>query len=403
MKICDLILLDATLIVMPLMIYLLYTAYNKTINKKENNLIFILTVFSELYFIIKYGKSIYKKMPMFIIDIPLLISYTKKSKILILISSVVIVLYYFTFYRNYLILIIMIEYIIYYFISSKINNPNNFFAAFCFLKTFFQIIINQKISFEIISNSLLLYTFSIFVIYLLEKTEDMLKLHKNIKEIENDKQIKSSLFKITHEIKNPIAVCKGYLDMYDESKIEDFKKHVPILKEEIDRTLILLEDFLSMNKLKIKKDLLDINLLLEEVTNNMEMLFVTNSINFKKNIEDDEIYINGDYNRLTQVFINIFKNSIEALENKNNKKIKLWTKTENNKIKINIEDNGEGIPDSIIEKIKEPFYTTKVKGTGLGVSLSNEIINAHNGTLNYKSEEGKKTIVTVTLPIEEII
>ena len=54
MKICDLILLDATLIVMPLMIYLLYTAYNKTINKKENNLIFILTVFSELYFIIKY-------------------------------------------------------------------------------------------------------------------------------------------------------------------------------------------------------------------------------------------------------------------------------------------------------------------------------------------------------------
>ena len=55
----------------------------------------------------------------------------------------------------------------------------------------------------------------------------------------------------------------------------------------------------------------------------------------------------------------------------------------------------------LLNKIKEPFYTTKPKGTGLGVSLSEEIIKAHNGTLNYESKEGEYTNVTITLPVEE--
>ena len=403
MKICDLVLLDTTIIVMPLLIYLLYVAYNTTLNKKENDLIFILTVFSQIYFTIKYGYPLYKQMPIFIIDIPLLISYNKRSKILIILSTLVIILYYYQIYNSYLILIIIIEYIIYYLISLKIAKPSSYIAVFCTIKTVFMTIINQKISYEIISSTILLYTLSIFVIYLLGKTKDMLKLHKSIKEIENDKQIKTSLFRITHEIKNPIAVCKGYLDMYDENKIDDFKKHVPILKEEIDRTLILLEDFLSMNKLKINKEILDICLLLEEVTNNMDMLFVKNNVDLECEIPEDEIYINGDYNRLTQVFINIFKNSVEALDKKSNGKIKAWTKIDKEKINIYIKDNGEGISKKDLNKIKEPFYTTKLKGTGLGVSLSNEIINAHNGKLNYESEEGKYTIVTVTLPLEQTI
>ncbi len=403
MKIFDYILLDVTIIVMPLMIYLLYTAYNKTLSKEENNLIFILTIFSQIYFTIKYGHSLYKKMPLFIIDIPLLISYTKKSKPLIFTSSALILLYYYQYYSNYLIFTIIAEYIIYYLISLKINKPNTYITIFCILKTVFTIILNQKLNFEIISSSALLYIISIFVIYLLEKTEDMLKLHKSIKEIENDKQIKTSLFKITHEIKNPIAVCKGYLDMYNENKIDDFKKHVPILKEEIDRTLILLEDFLAMNKQKINKDILDINLLLEEVINNMNMLFIKNGIKLESEISEDEIYINGDYNRLTQVFINILKNSIEASEKNNNAKIKIWTQIDKENINIYVKDNGVGIPKEILNKIKEPFYTTKVKGTGLGVSLSSEIINAHKGKLKYESKEGKYTTVTVTLPLEKAI
>ena len=103
------------------------------------------------------------------------------------------------------------------------------------------------------------------------------------------------------------------------------------------------------------------------------------------------------------MFINIFKKNTEALENKNNKKIKVTSNQKEKIIQIKIIDNGIEIPKNIINKIKEPFYTTKQKGTGLGVSLSNEIIKAHGGTIDYESKENKYTIVTVNLPLEKAI
>ena len=70
-----------------------------------------------------------------------------------------------------------------------------------------------------------------------------------LKELEQEKQIRESLFKITHEIKNPITVCKGYLDMFDVEDKKKSEKYVSILKDEIKRVLVLLEDFLSINKI----------------------------------------------------------------------------------------------------------------------------------------------------------
>ncbi len=101
---------------------------------------------------------------------------------------------------------------------------------------------------------------------------------------------------------------------------------------------------------------------------------------------------------MNQVFINIIKNSIEAINDKG--VIKLDYEIDRN-FKIIIEDNGCGITEDQIEKIKEPFYTTKKNGTGLGVSLSIEIIKAHNGKIDYiPLKKGLKVIVE--LPIHEL-
>ena len=75
------------------------------------------------------------------------------------------------------------------------------------------------------------------------------------------------------------------------------------------------------------------------------------------------------------------------------------SRRENDKVIITIEDNGLGISKSDMKKIKEPFYTTKPQGSGLGVSLSYEIIHAHNGNINYYSKIGKGTKVIIELPI----
>ena len=410
MKIFDTMILDVVLITFPLMVYLLYLAYTKTFNKKENDLLFVVTVFSILYLILKYTDPLYSGIPFLIINVPLILSYVKKSNLSVAITSLIMISYYYNYYQNYL-LIIILEYVIYYLFYLKLSKKltlHNFILTFTVSKTIFTIILlsylNYKFPFYIVEtlvSGLFLYILSLLIAYLLNKTEDILKLHMNIKEIERNKQIKTSLFRITHEIKNPIAVCKGYLDMFDKENPTHFKKYIPILKDEINRTLLLLEDFLAMNKVKINKDIIDINLLIEEVIKNIKMLCNKNNIELKQNIIDDDIYINADYNRLTQVFINILKNSVEAIPKNKKGKIEVKEIIKNNNIIITVKDNGKGMSSELLNKIKEPFYTTKPKGTGLGVSLSEEIIKAHNGTLNYESEENKYTKVTITLPIKQ--
>ena len=240
-----------------------------------------------------------------------------------------------------------------------------------------------------------MFLISIYILSLFyEKGIEALNTHIKYKELKKEKQIRLSLFKITHEIKNPIAVCKAYLDMFDPNNLEHSRKYIPIIKNEIDRILVLLQDFLLVNKTNMNCDIMDINMLIDEVSDKVKCFMDSNSINFQINTIDDEVFINGDYNRLCQVLINILKNSIEA-ESKN---ITLTLSESDNKLLININDDGIGISKEIMDKIYEPFYTTKRSGTGLGVSLSKEIINAHNGNIEYSSVEGNGTEVKIILP-----
>ena len=387
------VVLNLTLALTPILMYLLYSAYSKITNKKESKLLFTLTLITQMYLLVRFSPKIYQGT-YFLIDLPLIISYYKKDEKLILLLSIFLIIIQMP---NINIAFLITKYLTVYLIRKSLNSKIIItFSIFKLLE-----LSTYKLDlYTVMSFSILLYLISSFNIYILKRGENITNIHIQIKELEKEEKIKKSLFQITHEIKNPIAVCKGYLDMYDEKK--DFNKYIPILKEEIDRTLILLEDFLSMNRQKIKKDILDINMLLEEVVDNMEMLIKNEKIDLKADIDEDEIYVNGDYNRLTQVLINIIKNSIEALNNRKSPTIKIWTKTEDKYINIYVEDNGEGIKREVMEKIKEPFYTTKLKGTGLGVSLSDEIIKSHRGTLDYRSEEGKYTKVTIKLPLESI-
>ena len=87
------------------------------------------------------------------------------------------------------------------------------------------------------------------------------------------------------------------------------------------------------------------------------------------------------------------------MEKKDKKTITIEEVIKDNNVNIIVSDSGNGISKKILSKIKEPFYTTKNRGTGLGVSLSDEIVKAHNGTLDYKSKEFIGTKVTIKLPI----
>ena len=415
MNLFEVVLIDFILITFPLILYLFYIAYNQNVGKKENNLIFDITLLTSLYLIIKFGAPSVTHAPLMIANVPLIVAYHKKDRLSIfLLSLLIIVYYYYSFGFNLVFMIFeyFIYYIMYMYLIKNKKSIYNITNIFIIMKAFFITFLLWQINYytnksitDILMNvfilSVILFIIVQFVLILLEKGQEILKYHMSIKELEQEKQIKTSLFKITHEIKNPMAVCKGYLDMLDINNTDQTKKYIPIIKEEIDRTLVILQDFLSITKTKIDKDLMDVNMLVEEVANSFKPILKEKNIDFEMDLVDDEIYIYGDYNRLNQVLINVIKNSIESL-NKIHSKLKIKSNIINNKFNIIIDDNGVGMNDEVLSKISEPFFTTKKDGTGLGISLSKEILKAHNSSIEYESEENKGTKVKIMIPLEKI-
>ena len=371
------VLFNVIILLFPLIINLFYCTYSNNISKEQNKLYLDVSLLSSLYLLLVFNKGNTELMILF--NIPLLFAFIKKRTFVSLIITVIILFNYADAYIAMHIFEYLIYYLIYFFCQK------NIIILFLIIKFIFNFNLFTGIIFIFITY---------LVIFLYKKGEDIIKLHMNIKELEKEKQLRTSLFKITHEIKNPIAVCKSYLDMFDINN-KEHAKYIDILKDEMNNISLLLQDFLAMNKIKIQKEILDINLLLGDIIKQFEPVLKEKNIKFIYNICEEEVFIEGDYNRLNQVLINMIKNSIEAIENKGIIKINYEI---NQDFKIIIEDNGIGIPKDELEKIKEPFYTTKKNGTGLGVSLSIEIINAHNGNIEYIPLK-KGTRVVIELPI----
>ena len=396
MNIFDNIVINSILLLFPGIMYLLYLSTNKNI--KNKGIYSTLSLITSFYLLYKFNINLIDTI--LLLHSVLIIAYLDNKYILANIFGMCIII----LYRNelnfiWILIFIYVVSIILYILNSykKINN-------IIFLEIF---IIISSIDYYVFAkynnltsiNSIISYiaiTNITYIIILLGKK--ILRVHMNYKELQNEKQIRLSLFKITHEIKNPIAVCKGYLDMIDMNNTKQVHKYIPIIKSEIERLLGILQDYLLINKASMDLDIMDINLLLEDTIEKVNPLLREKNISLNLDIVDDEVYINGDYNRLSQVMINLLKNSIEAITT-NIGQIKVKSKLKNNNYYIEVIDNGIGMSREVINKMKTPFFTTKKRGSGLGVSLIYEIVEAHGGKVKYSSEYGKGTKVTLEFPM----
>ena len=109
---------------------------------------------------------------------------------------------------------------------------------------------------------------------------------------------------------------------------------------------------------------------------------------------EEEVLIDGDYDRLKQVFVNLIKNAYEA----NAKEIILNVFLKKDTVEITVKDNGDGMSEKELKKIGQLFYTTKAKGSGIGINMSKEIIKLHQGMIRYDSVLGKGTTAKVIIP-----
>jgi two-component system, sporulation sensor kinase E len=205
---------------------------------------------------------------------------------------------------------------------------------------------------------------------------------------------------IAHEIRNPMTALKGFIQLLQSSIKEDFSMYFNVITSELQRIESIITEFLVLAKpqavsyqqkdaVKIMKDTIDLL--------NPQALLV--NVQFRTEIENDLPYIYCEPNQLKQVFINLLKNAIEVMPNGGTITVKMKRKDIHHII-ISITDEGAGIPEDKLKKLGEPFYTTKERGTGLGLMVSYKIIEEHNGTIEVESVVGEGTTFYITLPIQ---
>ncbi len=204
---------------------------------------------------------------------------------------------------------------------------------------------------------------------------------------------------IAHEIRNPLASISASLQIiprFIDKNPDKIKKLTNIGLKEINRLDLLIADFLDYAKIdKLNIEKLDLLLVLNEIS---ELYEFKNGEDLIIKLNDlEEILINGDKNKLKQVFINLIKNGFEAIENEN-KQIIIELLESRSEYIIIIKDNGVGIEKEIIKNIFEPFFTTKKTGTGLGLSLVNKFISLHHGRININSKLGEGSEFIINLP-----
>lgn len=392
------------ILLFPILVYFCYVGYNSENTEMEDDLMFSLAIYTASYMILTRANMLFPKIALLFINVPILIFYLKnKEKDGLLLSVIHILICFFKF--EIPIFFIILEYFslfLLYLVKKRYYVSDiNFILQFYTIKL---IIYWLKIDVakHYFNNSHLVLTLpfvilsSILILHIVKLGDKIVKYHISYKQLLKEKNLRQSLNKISHEIKNPLSVCKGYLSIMKPDN-EKNAEYIEIIKEEIDDAISIIQDFSNFNKLKMEKDYFNLSKTVEKVSSNYETIMKTNKIELVTNIEPNINYY-GDENRIKQVLINVIKNSIEALEEKEEENKMIRIILENKKdIIIKVIDNGIGCSEEEIKRIGEPFFTTKHKGTGLGVALSKEIIESHNGKMSYEGSINKGCIVTIKL------
>lgn len=385
--------------------YLVISCYNLLTTRNVERVIFIITVCTSLYLSLTYNINNEKELLLFC-NIPILICYFKKEYGMgLILSLMVIIVSYFEYDFNLYVLIV--KYILYFITYILLFRRKDFRYLFLKITAIIQgffitfeyfIISNNEIDkiFYLILDTLFIYIITFVCLYLFKLADNITLLYSNMNKVQEENKLKNSLFKLTHEIKNPLAVCKGYMDMINLNNVDKANKYIKIVKSEIDRSLDVMNDFMEYSKIKVNKEIFDLNILFGEIYDSFNLLLKGRGIKFKYVNDYDELYLWGDYNRLKQVFVNVIKNSVEAIQD--NGIIEMIVSVNKNGVEIIIQDNGIGMSESELEHVYEMFYTSKKNGTGLGVSLSYEIILRHNGSMKYQSVKNEGTKCIIELP-----
>jgi PAS domain S-box-containing protein len=205
--------------------------------------------------------------------------------------------------------------------------------------------------------------------------------------------------KVAHEIRNPLVSVGGFAKRLEKKLDGNLREYAGIIVKEVSRLERILKEILGFVKeVRLSKEPVNLNHLLDDIIRLMESDIEERGVNLQKEYQQiPEVFI--DPFRVKEAIVNIITNAVQALTGTGT--VTIRTSVQDHEALLEIRDTGKGIPESDLQSIFNPFFTTKSSGTGLGLAITHRIIQEHNGRIEVESEVDKGTVFRVYLPIKE--
>jgi PAS domain S-box-containing protein len=232
-----------------------------------------------------------------------------------------------------------------------------------------------------------------------EKSRQLITAREELAHAEKLAAIGSLAAGVAHEINNPTAIIRGNVEILQSSlpPHSDTQEEIGEILRQVERIALITGNLLAFARKQnlVARDF-QLNQLLEEILDLIGYQIPTAGILMQRSLSKELPLCHGDVDRLRQVFVNLIVNALQALEGQG--RLEVSSRFEADEFQVRIVDDGPGIPADIRGQIFHPFFTTKSDGTGLGLSVSYGIVEAHGGNIAVESEPGQGSCFTVSLP-----
>ena len=236
---------------------------------------------------------------------------------------------------------------------------------------------------------------------LIEKRRELEETYAELSKQERMAEIGNFSMMIAHELKNPLGIIKGSVDIISKEgvKAQVSRTMMEYIQDEVKRLNRLVEDFLSFARPNpAHKSFVDINQVINKIVNLIPLPeFKEKDITLSVKLAQEIPEVNVDEHQIYQALVNIFNNAIQAISKRG--EITIKTEREQNGILITFMDTGVGISDEEKERVFEPFFTKKQRGTGLGLAVVKKIIDNHKGKIIIADRKGGGTVFSLWLPM----
>jgi len=229
---------------------------------------------------------------------------------------------------------------------------------------------------------------------------DLEKLKEEIRRSERFAAVGQLAAAVGHDLRNPLTAITNAV-YYLKSKIkpnmdEKTRKMFSIIDEEIKHADRIVQDLLDFSRTK-KPEFRKVDLI-QLIKDSLDAFEIPSNIQLVTDFKEIP-RVDADPHHLRRVFLNIIKNAIQAMPKGGT--LTISAKKLNEHVELEFSDTGIGIPEENMKKLFTPLFTTKSKGIGLGLSICKDLVEAHNGQIEVKSEVGKGTTFTIKLPIHQ--